>query len=167
MSSGAWALVVLGVLFVIGEYAGEKGVIPVIGTVSDKIRAFASAIATAEGYTRGPGVIPYDYNNPGDLVDPVTKTYTRFATADPNASPDDPNDGWAALWRKLIFDTSGASAVYSPSMTFQQFAWMWVNGTAPGDNLTHPGDAPDAWAATVAGALQVDPLSTVGEYLNS
>jgi hypothetical protein len=142
---------------VLAEYYGEQGGVS-LGPVSQKIQDLAQAIAQAEGYTRGPGFIPYDYNNPGDLVDSATGQYRRFATAD---------EGFQALYDKLQFDTSGASAIYHPSMTWQQFAWMWVNGTAPGANLTHPGDAPDAWAATVAGQLGVDPLSTVAEYLAS
>ena len=104
-------------------------------SVSSAVQAIAQGIATAEGYYNGPGVIPYDNNNPGDIkVGGVIATY-------PTAQ-----DGWNALYHQIELMVSGQSSVYSPSMSISDVAQLWTGG-----------DNPTGWAQTVAGVVGVDP----------
>ncbi len=60
------------------------------------------------------------------------------------------------------------SKYYDASMTFRQFAWMYVSGTTVGNwDAVAPTDNPDNWADFVAGQLGVSADSKVWDYLNS
>lgn len=118
----------------------------------DQIWTIAQAIALAEGYNDGPGYVPYDLNNPGDISDgSVTyggqqhsgSSVTTFPTAEV---------GWQWLYNKLNTISSGGSSVYKPSMTWTQIAQKWAGNWQP-------------WLNNVTSALGVDPNSTFEEYI--
>jgi hypothetical protein len=148
----ALAVVIIGLWYL--SQQAEEGVIPLAaGGPSDQVVLVAQAIAKAEGYGI-PGAIPTTHNNPGDITDSSGAKITY----------PDPATGWNALYNKIQFDlVTGLSHVYSPNMTWQEVAWMWVAGTQPGGN--HNGsDYPDSWAATVTNAIGVQPLDRCGDY---
>lgn len=117
---------------------------------SKKIKAFAQAIAAAEGFWVG-GSIPQRANNPGDLKLPNTSY--RFpngqaSTVSVFASDD---EGWTALHRQLAMIANGASAYYDLGMTIEQMGYTYAAGDP-------------AWARNVAQRLGVStdtPLWTV------
>ncbi len=121
----------------------------------------AYAIALAEN---GPTRINAR-NNPGNI---------RDGCAGQICSYPDPVTGWQHLYNKLDFDLIAEfdgrlphSMIYHPSMSFQEFAWMWVNGTTPGDELVSATDHPDNWASVVSGQLGFSPADTISDYLSS
>jgi hypothetical protein len=119
------------------------------GTTSGNsfIDAFANAIAKAEG--SDPSI-----NNPGDLTagdfDPsqVTGTFNAAGVA----IVDTLQNGWQALYTKLQNVLSGASSVYSPSMTISEFAQVYTGG----DNAAE-------WAESVASSLGVTVDTTIAD----
>lgn len=96
------------------------------GDESDPVWRVCHAIATAEGYGQ-PNVAPTNLNNPGDLSpgdengqatigDPEQHDGSfiiHFASA---------MGGWTALYIKINRIKANASKIYSPDMTWQQFA---------------------------------------------
>lgn len=111
------------------------------GGVSAVVQSLAQGIATAEGYYDGPGVIPYDRNNPGDIkVNGVIATYPTI------------QDGWNALYHQVQLMLYGGSSVYNPSMSISDVAQLWTGG-----------DNPTGWAQTVAGVVGVDPSTALNQ----
>lgn len=149
-----WVLIGLVAVFLWAESQGEQGDLPVNVSPDDRIEQLANAIAYAEN---GSSLTNFR-NNPGNIRD----------SSGAIAVYSDLTAGWQKLYNKLVFDfQSGASTIYSASMSFRALAWMWVNGTAPDAAVINTSDHPDSWAAAVAGQLGVDVNSTVGDFLNS
>ncbi len=113
-----------------------------------------AACAMAEGYNQGPGFVPYDLNNPGDLSD-WASTYgsqphsgsnvTTFPTAE---------TGWNALWNKWTAILAGKSTVYPATWTWAQIGAVWAGNSV-------------AWINNVTSYLGVDPGSTPAQYVAS
>ena len=125
---------------------------------SDKVRYFARAIASAEGYGI-PNAIPTLANNPGDLVIPGWTGATLGAEgisvfdADDLNNPLPPNGGWYRLFHQLQFIVDGTSRVYNLDMSIEQMAERWT------DTQT------DAWASNVATYLGTTPGATLRSQL--
>lgn len=151
----ALAVVVIGFWWL--SQKAEEGAVPVTANApSDAVVLVAQGIAKAEGFGIA-GAIPTTHNNPGDITD-SSGAKIQYAT---------PDEGWAALYNKIQFDfVSGLSHIYSPNMTWQQAAWMWVSGTIPGGN-SQGTDSPDSWAAIVTNFIGVQPLDRVGDFLGA
>ncbi|HLZ12548.1 MAG TPA: hypothetical protein VKP58_08170 [Candidatus Acidoferrum sp.] len=120
-----------------------------------KIDLLAQAIATAEGFFNpNPNVVPRRAHNPGNL----TKSFgfSTFGTANSEGvlifGSDD--DGWSALKGQVTAMLTGASHVYSPSMTLSQVARLYTGGDNPG-----------SWAANAASVLGITPDSTLVDFL--
>lgn len=110
---------------------------------SGKVVAIANAIAFAEGFGK-PGAIPTVRHNPGDIENlaGVVKTYATD------------QDGWNALYDYVQRMIDG-TFVYNQSQT-----WAKIGGIYSGT----PGGP---WAGNVALALNVDPNSTLGDFINA
>lgn len=123
----------------------------------DKIWDVARAIARAEGANIA-GSVPDRSNNPGDLgrgdehgqqtlgissVHDTGEGIIIFATK---------VGGWSALYDKLQNIANGQSSVYSPDMTWSEFASKYA--------------ADPNWLANVTSILGVSPDSTFGAYVN-
>jgi hypothetical protein len=115
---------------------------------SDNYWKMCCAIALAEGYNQGAGVIPYDYNNPGDLTDDASQygSGTNGITTFPTAEA-----GWQALYSKLQNIVSGGSSVYPSDADWTDVGNTWSGGDAN-------------WATNVAANLGVDPSTTPAQY---
>lgn len=125
------------------------------------VQALANAIALAENGPTRTNV----RNNPGNIRDGCAGSICVFG---------DVVTGWQKLYNKLDFDLVAEfdgrvphSTIYHPSMTFQELAWMWVNGTAPGAQLISASDHPDNWASVVSGQLGFGPTDVISDYLAS
>lgn len=138
---GVAVVLVLALVFLI--MAKKANATPLTGTSEQRVVQLSNAIAGIEGGSA---------SNPGNIKDSLGNIAES-----------------ADLIAKLNYDfVAGWSTLYSPSMTFTQFAWMYVAGTTPGDwSKVAPGDNPDNWASYVAGALGVSVSSTVGDFLQS
>lgn len=120
---------------------------------SNLIVRLAQAISHAEGYGVN-NAIPTRAHNPGDLclgdrfkLGTLGHGITVFPKADPNCEIDDPNDGWASLYREVRSILQGKSYVYDADWTIQQIADKWTaNDSEP-------------WAKIVASRFDV-PVST-------
>jgi len=124
----------------------------------DAIWAICQAIAHAEGYDRGPGVAPFDCNNPGDLSPGDEHGFPtagpaefhggsyviHFATA---------TGGWSALYAKISNIANGNSSVYQADMSWVEIGEKYA--------------ADPQWAYHVAADLGVDPDSSVADYLGA
>lgn len=123
----------------------------------DKLWSIAQAVAIAEGANIA-GSVPDRSNNPGDLgkgdehgqatvgavcVPDAEGAVIHFATK---------AGGWNALRAKLQNIATYKSAVYSPDWTWYQIASKWAGNS-------------EAWADNVAGALGVDPSTSMNSYL--
>jgi hypothetical protein len=113
------------------------------------IGRIAVAIAVAEGFGI-PDAIPTRANNPGDLclgdrfnLGTLGADITIFPKADSSADIEDPEDGWASLYREVRAILDGTSEVYEPNWTIEQIAEKWT--------ATEPQD----WASNVAESLGV------------
>jgi hypothetical protein len=116
-----------------------------------------TAVALAEGYNGGPGVAPYDLNNPGDLspgdeAGQATagkpevhdgSSIIHFALAE---------GGFIALYTKFFNIVSGNSKVYPKTFTWAQVAQKYAGNSA-------------AWLTNVTNYLGVDPASTPATYV--
>lgn len=114
------------------------------------IKAFAGAIARAEGFTV-PGSIPAKANNPGDLVrgDQGLGTLgaakiTIYQTL---------AEGWEALDLQVAKMFTNTSHVYRSSMTIEEVANHYTTTQQ------------SEWAQNVAEALHVSPKTTLDEVL--
>jgi hypothetical protein len=117
---------------------------------SAKIRAFAEAIAYAEGYYAPGNPIPRRLNNPGDLkissvpnIGKDASGHLHFATAE---------DGWLALYRQLQLIINGRSSVYTLDMTIAQMGARYA-------------EANDNWVTNVTRRLGVTPQTRLRDVL--
>ena len=111
--------------------------------MDERLQSLADAISTIEGGTA---------SNPGNIRDGSGKIGAT---------------GNLLAQLRLDFITQN-SKYYDASMTFRQFAWMYVSGTTVGDwDKVAPTDNPDNWADFVAGHLGTTADSKVWDYLNS
>ena len=125
---------------------------PPQSSYSTRVVQMGQGIARAEGY--GPAAnLPTIRNNPGSLT--LGGTLRGFP---------DPTAGWNALYGMLAVIERGSSKYYPLTMTFEEFGWMYVNGTAPGSGLVHSTDYPHNWAVVVAGACGLSPENTLSEW---
>jgi hypothetical protein len=115
---------------------------------SDAYWQMCCAIAKAEGYQKGAGYIPYDYNNPGDITDDAsdygsgTNGITTFPTAEV---------GWQALYTKISNICNGRSSAYPKDWDWTQVGTQWAGGD-------------QNWATNVCNALNVDPSTTPASF---
>lgn len=120
----------------------------------DRIWDCCRAIAYAEGYNVA-GSNPATLNNPGDISDGAT-TYGFETHAGSNITKfPDAATGWRWLWSKLNNAATGNSSVYDPSMSWNEIGALWAPPNA------------GVWASNVAGALGVDPDSSLGDYVGA
>lgn len=127
----------------------ERGTWP----TGDKIWAFCQAIAVAEGY-QVPGSNPARLNNPGDISD-YAGTYGFEAHSGSNVTHfPDAETGWRMLYAKIRNALTGKSAVYSPQMTFLDFAKKYAG------DWQH-------WYVNVTNDLGVDPGTKIGDWYNA
>lgn len=117
----------------------------------DRIWSICQAIAIAEGANVA-GSNPDRLNNPGDISD-GSATYGSESHSGSNVTKfPDKDTGWQWLYRKINNILLGNSDVYSPTMTWIQFAqkysanWQaWVNnvtnqlGVSPNDSINSYG----------------------------
>jgi hypothetical protein len=121
----------------------------------DKIDLLARAIATAEGWTNSnPNVIPRRAHNPGDLTRAFGQDTIGVANSAGVLEFSDDNAGWSALKAEVTAMLTGASHVYSPTMTLRQVAAKYTGG-----------DAADSWAANAARVLGISPDQTLKDFL--
>lgn len=86
-------------------------------TLTPAQRAFAQAIARAEGFGVS-GATPTVRHNPGDLVDTFTGQIKVFASD---------ADGWDALARQVVGMLAGHGP-YSQATTLAEIAYLYANG---------------------------------------
>jgi len=119
---------------------------------SDRIWNICAAIAKAEGYDGGAGVVPFDLNNPGDISDYASQygsqphsgsNVTTFPTAEV---------GWQKLYEKISNIVTGNSSVYAENLSWSGVAQKWA------------GDSSN-WLNNVIGYLGVDANSTPADYV--
>lgn len=120
---------------------------------SDNIWNICAAIARAEGFNRGPGYVPYDLNNPGDLSDGARQygsqphsgsNVTTFPTAE---------IGWQWLYDKIQRIVTGKSSTYPKNAPWSSIAVTWAGNSG-------------AWLANVTDYLGVPASSTPADYVN-
>jgi hypothetical protein len=115
-----------------------------------------TAVALAEGYNDGPGVAPYDLNNPGDLS-PGDEAGQAVAGPPENHDGSEIIDfatveaGFIALYVKFFNIASGNSRVYPKTATWAQVAAIYAGDSAN-------------WLKNVTNYLGVDPSSTPAQY---
>jgi hypothetical protein len=122
--------------------------ISITGQYSDKVKAIAQAIATAEGYGQ-PNAIPTVRNNPGDLTESdgaghwVPRTFPT------------PEAGWNALYAYVqrMIDGTGH---YNTSMTWREIGKIYDGELAYMN-----------WVNNVTIALNVGPDNTLGDFVNA
>lgn len=138
-----WIIAAVVVLLLMAKVTSNAATLSGSGDYGQELRVqqLADAISGIEGGSP---------SNPGNI-------------RDGSGSIGESGDLAALLRRGFV---TGGSRVYSPDMTFQEFAWMYVAGTAPGGKHD-PRDNPDNWAAYVAGKLGVSTDSRVGDFINS
>jgi hypothetical protein len=126
---------------------------------SDPIWNICAGVALAEGYNGGPGVAPYDLNNPGDLspgdeAGQATcggaqvhdgSAIILFCTAE---------GGWNALYTKFSNIVTGRSSTYSSTWSWSQVGAKYAANSA-------------AWVTNVCNYLGVDPSTTPAAYVAS
>jgi hypothetical protein len=127
-----------------------------LGYANGNVWNICAAVALAEGYNGGPGVAPYDLNDPGDLspgdeAGQATAGAPQahggseiifFATAE---------GGWIALYHKFLNIVTGNSTVYPKTLTWAQVAKIYAGNSA-------------AWLNNVTSYLGVDSTSTPAQY---
>jgi len=116
----------------------------------DRVWNVCRAIARAEG-ANVEGSNSDRLNNPGDISDGGLKYGFEFHSGSSITKFPDKETGWAALYGKISNIVAGNSTVYSPSMTWTQFAQKYAGNWQP-------------WVANVTGSLGVSSDETVGSY---
>lgn len=159
---GEWLLAGLAVLLI---YTWATG-----GTADDmtqgSISAFAKAIATAEGFFAQYGAnglplaspnIPQSAQNPGNITGTGdTGSSITAAGGIQIGIYSSLEAGWDALENLIQSALAGESTLYSPDMTIQQFANVYVNGGAQTAGSEQE-------AATIAGQLGVSVDTPISE----
>jgi hypothetical protein len=144
MKRSAWVVIAIaGALVVFG---GSAAVVSSIAGFPPYVLALAYAVAIAE---RGAAEIQSGNiarNNPGDIE--AGGQLVSYSSIE---------EGWAALYSQVARFFSGSS-LYSPSMTVQQLAHIYVDGP----NAPISQDAQD-WAVNVANVLGVSVSTTVSQ----
>lgn len=131
-----------------GEITSDRSTWP----TGDRIWNIAQAIAIAEG-ANVPGSNPDRLNNPGDISDGAG-TFGSQAHSGSNVTTfPDKETGWSWLYNKLENIARGKSHVFSPSMTWEEFAQKYAGNW-------------QNWVNNVTRELGVDPSSTFGDYVN-
>lgn len=120
---------------------------------SDRIWEICSAIATAEGFNGGPGVVPFDLNNPGDLSDGRGEFGSQHHSGSDVTTFPTAELGWQWLYNKIQNIVTGGSSVYPQTLSWSGVAQKWAGDSA-------------AWLHNVTGYLGVDPNSTPADYVN-
>ncbi|MHB8613957.1 MAG: hypothetical protein ACYDAL_16270 [Candidatus Dormibacteraceae bacterium] len=122
----------------------------------DKIDLLAQAIATAEGWTNpNPNVVPRRAHNPGDLTRSFGEPTAGVANSEGVLKFLDDNAGWSALKGQVTAMLTGASHVYSPTMTLREVAAKYTGN-----------DNSDSWAANASAVLGITPEQTLEDFLN-
>jgi hypothetical protein len=117
-----------------------------------RIWDIAQAIAIAEG-ANVEGSNPDRLNNPGDISDGAGTYGAESHSGSHVTTFPDKETGWSWLYNKLENIALGKSHVFSPSMTWTQFAQKYAGNW-------------QNWVANVTRELDVDPNSTFGDYVN-
>ena len=120
-------------------------VTPQPGGVSNKVYAFATAIAKAEGSNPA-------WNNPGDLTLAFSYPTSGKANSAGVLKFNNSADGWSALYKQIALIVNGGSAYYDLTTTLEDFG-----------NLYSGGDP--NWAVNVASALGVSTDTPLGSIL--
>lgn len=127
------------------------------GSDTDLIWNIVAAVALAEGYNGGPGVAPYDLNNPGDLS-PGDEAGQEIGGA-PQVHDGSAiicfalaEGGFQALYTKFSNIVNGRSHVYPASMTWAQVAAKFAGNAG-------------TWLTNVTGYLGVTAQSTPAQYV--
>lgn len=146
-----------------GDGAAAKGGGFTLGNFDKHVTDFAEGVAEAEGYYVA-GSVPQRAHNPGDLGpgDTGVDAVIHAVGSDVSVLAPDNGDaqGWNFLYEKLDRVMRGASAVYSPSMTFNEFAEKYV-GTR-GDWVDEAQHIVDH---LVGAGYAVDVNTTLREYM--
>lgn len=120
----------------------------------DRVWNVCRAIAHAEG-ADVEGSNPDKLNNPGDISDGALTYGFEFHSGSSITKFPDKQTGWKWLYDKISGAfVDGQSHVYSPSMTWTEFAQKYA------------GDWRN-WVANVTGPLGVNPEERVGDYFNA
>jgi hypothetical protein len=133
---------------------------------AELINKFCKAIAVAEGFGKpGPTSLA---NNPGNITDDGDVGCGCIQTHGPNGAKitiyRTPEDGWAALTRKVRRMLSGASHTYTLEMTVMEVALKWSGDPNWGINVAECLKVlPDTTLASLVGD---DPKSQDGQWPN-
>lgn len=119
----------------------------------DRLWTVAQAIAIAEGYDR-PDSNPLRLNNPGDISDGCLTFGGEEHSGSHVTHFPDAATGWQWLYNKLSRIAQGKSIVYSPQMTWTQFAHKWAGDWS-------------SWVQNVTRELGVGAESPVEDFLNA
>jgi hypothetical protein len=155
-----WVLGVMVALLMIVRFRGEfeldaaalAGLASGVVVTSPRVRAFAQAIAQAEGFSVV-GSVASRARNPGNLKLGGPHTINGVTVFESDAL------GWSALYRQLGLIVDGRSAHYRVSMTIAQMGATWA--PTGGADLNIAG----AWARNVAAALRVPVTTRLGDVL--
>ncbi len=128
---------------------------PATWPTGDPVWTVCQAIAFAEGADVA-GDAPDRYNNPGDLSKgdehgQTVSGYVRLPDGEIEIVFASKQDGWQALYTKILHIVQGRSAAYSPNMTWRQIAAKYA------------GDSID-WVNNVTGRLGVSPDDVFANY---
>jgi hypothetical protein len=123
----------------------------------DRIWDVCRAIAHAEGYDVV-GSAPYKLNNPGDLSPGDEHGFSTAGAAEFHGGSyvihfATPADGWNALYAKFANILDGSSKVYQADWSWQQIGAKYA--------------ADPNWSANVAATLDVDPVTTLRDYVEN
>lgn len=118
--------------------------------VSPKVKAFAEAIAKAEGFGANPNNLPTRNHNPGDLeIGDIGYGTDQSKTIFPNDVA-----GWNALYKQVeLIMNEESKAGYSLNDSIQTFAARYTGG-----------DHSNTYAFAIASHLGIDVNSTLGDY---
>ena len=141
MKASSWLL--LGLLVVLAIAGGGALVTSIPpGGVSDIVKRFSEAIATAEGFFID-GSLSQKNNNPGDIMHRGQfVVYSSIA------------EGWEALYAQVYEMFYGGSLYYNSGMTISQVAYYYADGG-------HDPAGAANWAHNVANYLGVTTDTTL------
>lgn len=117
----------------------------------DRLKAFARAIARAEGFYVQ-GSVPQRANNPGAIKIPG---WTGQTLGEGISVLESEDAGWAALHKQLMLIVSGQSSIYNLDMTIAEMSERWTGTQTEAKN----------WSANVARVLDVDPSTPLWQAM--